>query len=100
MQRVSLYKAAQWYLSQSGFVGKATSSEDKKQQSKGKGSGSRHRSPVAEVKKIVECVESLRLRVEELPLASFMRRVIDFHPWIKQRMNRFQGGYYELSSLI
>jgi hypothetical protein len=40
------------------------------------------------VKKVVECAEMLRLRAEELSLPAFARRVVDCHPWVKQRMQR------------
>jgi hypothetical protein len=38
--------------------------------------------------KVIDLVDTLRLRMEELSLPSFVRRVIDLHPWVKQRMQK------------
>ena len=50
--------------------------------------------------KVLEAVDTLKLRLEELGLPAFVRRCVDMHPWVKQRMHRLDKQRKQVNACV
>ena len=83
-------------LGSSSSSSSSSSAKGKAGNGGGGGGSAGAKSALRGLKKVTDAIDTLKNRLEELNLAAFVRRCVDYHPWVKKRMHQLDAERDEL----
>ena len=78
-------------LGSSSSSSSSSSAKGKAGNGGGGGGSAGAKSALRGLKKVTDAIDTLKNRLEELNLAAFVRRCVDYHPWVKKRMHQLDA---------